>query len=569
MRVSDLSMAFSRRIAAVTSLIAVFGALSACDGFKKIPDACSVTIAPREFTVPVNSTVNVVGTAFDCDGASIAKKTVKFSSSNSAVASVTPTGAVIGVSVGTATISAVANGKTGDAIATVTPERIATITTSPTTATLRRNQSLPLTAVGKNAIGTVVAGITFQWTSSNSSIASVDNAGKVTALSPGVVNVTATSDGQAGTSQITVTEVPIGSCTLTPASQKVTVGNQILFTLALKDTAGNALSPNGRTMNWTSDNNLIAIVNANGVVQGVKAGTAKITATDATNAATSCNANAEVVDARIAFVNITPVGANLRLGAQRQFAVAILDSNRTPLSVVGRSISWKNVTPNIATVSASGIVVPISLGNGRVAVDAEGAVDTVNFSVTKIPVVSITLSPLQQQVVEGGFAQFTPTVRDSADNVVTDRTIDWLSSNTTIATVSSTGRVTTTAPGTVTITANAEGRTGTATLNITPVAVDTILLTQSQLTLTRPSPTGTANGAFSIDLRDAANRQLRNRTVIVTSEQPSIAVGTANAAATSVTVQGLTAGSTTLTIQAVNASGQNEGKPSKIVITVQ
>lgn len=569
MRVSDLSMAFSRRIAAFTSLIAAFGALSACDGFKKTPDACSVQIAPRDLTVPVNSTVTVVGTAFDCDGNSIKNKTVKFSSSNPAVASVTPTGGVIGVAVGTATISAVANGKSGDAIVTVTPEKLTTVTTTPTTSTLRRNQTLQMTAVGKNAIGTVVPGITFQWASSNSSIGAVDNNGKVTAISPGVVNITATSDGQTGTSQITVTEVLIGSCTLTPASQKVTVGNQIVYTLALKDSAGNALSSIGRPINWTSDNNLIAIVNANGVVQGVKAGTAKITATDATNAAISCNANAEVVDARIAFVNITPIGANLRLGGQRQFAVAILDSNRTPLSVVGRTISWKNVTPNIATVSASGIVVPIALGSGRVAVDAEGAVDTVNFSVTKIPVASITLSPLQQQVVEGGFAQFTPTVRDSADNVVTDRTIDWLSSNTTIATVSSTGRVTTTAPGTVTITANSEGRTGTATLNITPVPVDTIFLTQSQLTLTRPSPTGTATGAFSIDLRDAANRQLRNRTVIVTSEQPSIAVGTANAAATSVTVQGLTAGSTTLTIQAVNASGQNEGKASKIVITVQ
>ena len=563
-------MAFYRRIAALTSLVAVFGALSACDAFKKVPDACSVTIAPREITVPVNATVTVVGTAFDCAGASIKNKTIKFSSSNSNIANVTPTGQVIGVAVGTATVSAVANNKTGDAIVTVVPEKISSVTLTPTTATLRRNQTLQFSAVGKNAIQVVIPGITFQWASSNSSIGSIDANGKLTALAPGVVNITATSDGQTGTSQITITEVPIGSCTLTPASQKITVGNQAVYTLALKDTAGNALSANGRPINWTSDNNLIASVNpSTGVVQALKAGTAKITATDATNAAISCFATAEVVDARIAFVNITPVGASLRLGAQRQYSVAILDSNRTPLSAIGRTITWVNVTPAIATVSATGIVVPIALGNGRVAVNAEGAVDTAAFTVTKIPVTSVSLSPPQRSVVEGNSAQFTATVVDSAGNTVTDRVVDWTSSNTTIATVSSTGLVTTTAPGTATITAISESRSGSATLIITPVPVDTILLTQSQLTLTRPTPTSQISGAFSIDLRDAANRQLRNRTVIVTSDQPSIAVGSATAAATSVSVQGLTAGTATLTIQAVNASGQNEGKPSKIIVVVQ
>lgn len=561
-------MAFSRRIAAFTSLVAVFGTLSACDGFKKVPDACSVTIAPREITVPVNSTIAVVGTAFDCKDQSIAKKVVKFTTANPLIASVTPAGAVIGVAVGQTTVSALADGKSADATVTVTPEKITTVTLTPTTATLRRNQTLQFTAVGKNAVGNVVSGLTYQWQSSNSSIGSIDSNGKLTAVAPGVVNITATADGQTGTAQVTITEVLIGSCQLTPATQKVTVGNQILYTLALKDSAGNALSNNGRALNWTSENNLIAIVNNNGVVQGVKAGSTKITATDATNAAISCNATAEVVDARIVFANIAPIGANLRLGAQRQFTVALLDSNRATLSPVGRTIVWKAITPNIASVSPAGIVVPVALGTGRIAVEVEGAVDTVSFTVSKIPVLSVAVSPPQRTVVEGNSAQFTASVRDSADNVVTDRVIDWISSNTTIATVSNTGLVTTTAPGTVTISAISETRTGTASLIITPVAVDTILLTQTSVLLTRPTASGTASGAFSIDLRDAANRQLRNRTVIVTSDNPGVAVGTANSAATTVTVSGLTNGSATLTVQAVNASGQNEGKASKMVITV-
>ncbi len=556
-------MAFSRRTAAVATLLALTGVLGACDAFKKTKDACSLTITPRDFQVPVNGAITIVATAFDCDGNSIANKKINFSSGNNLVASVTPAGQVLGATVGTAVIRAVANGKTGEANATVTPERVQTVTLAPATLTLRRNQQQQMTATAKNVQGNVITGVPFQWASSNSSLGSIDATGKLTAIAPGTITLTATADGQAGSALITITEVPIGSCTLTPASQKVTVTNQVQPNLALRDTAGNALSTTGRAMNWSSDNDLVATVTGTGVVTARKAGTARITAADQQNSAINCSANVEVVDARIVTARINPVNANLRLGAPRQFTVTLSDSNGTTISQVGRTVTWKNVTPTIATVTTAGVVQGILLGNGRVAIDAEGTVDTVSFTVSKIPVATVTLAPLQRTVVEGQTAQFTPTVKDTADNIVTDRVIEWLSSDITRGTVSSSGLVTTTAPGTITITANVEGRTGQATLIITPVPVDTILVVQATLTLTRNT-----NSSFSIQLKDASGRELRNRTVIVTSDQPSVAVGNANAQATQVNVTGLVPGNATFTIQAVNANNQNEGKPSKITISV-
>jgi hypothetical protein len=47
----------------------------------------------------------------------------------------------------------------------------------------------------------------------------------------------------------------------------------------------------------------------------------------------------------------------------------------------------------VATVSATGLVTGIALGTARIAVNAEGAVDTVSFSVTKIPVAAVRVSP--------------------------------------------------------------------------------------------------------------------------------------------------------------------------------
>ena len=563
LRVSYLFMAFSRRIVIIATLFAALGGLSACDALKKVKDACSVTIAPRDLTVPVNATTTVIGTAFDCDGNSIKGKTIKFSGTNPTVASVTDAGVIVGLSVGTAVISASASGKSADANVTVTPERVSTVTVSPTTRTLRRSNTLQMSAVGKNNQGVVINGISFQWASSNSSLASVDNTGRVLALAPGSVTISATSDGQTGTSLLTITEVPIGSCTLTPSTQRITVTGQAAPALVLKDTANNVLSQTGRAIAWSSDNNLVATVSTNGVITAVKAGTAIITAADQTNPAISCITNVEVVLARIVSANISPVGAGLRLGAQRQYTVALLDSNSQAISPVGRTITWRNPTPAVAIVSTTGLVTPTATGSGKVAVLAEGVVDTATFTVTRIPVVKVELSPLQRTVAEGGTAQFTATVTDSANNIVTDRLIEWQTSDITKGQVSTTGLVTTFAPGQITVTAISESRSGTASLIITQVPVDTILLQSTTFTLARFT-----NGAISIDLRDAANRQLRNRSVVVTSDQPSIASGSANASATTVTVSGTTVGSATLTIQAVNSNGQNEGKPSKVVVTV-
>lgn len=567
MRVSALRSAFSHRTVAAATLLAMASLLGACDGLiKKVPDACSVSIAPRDITLPVKGTTTVVATAFDCSGNSIAKRIPTFSSSDNTIVSVTPAGAIIGVAIGTARITAVASGKTADATVTVTPEKVATITVTPATITLRKNNIQQFTAVAKNSLGTVIPNIAFTWASSNSSIASVDNNGKVTALTVGNVTLSASADGQNGSSAITVTEVPIGSCSLTPATQKLLVNQQGAITLALKDTAGNALSTAGRQFSWTSDNQIVASVTSSGVVTGVKAGTAKITATSNENSSVSCPANVEIADPKIKFATISPIGALLRLGVPRQYTVTLLDSNNVQIPSTGRTITWKSVTPSIGTVSASGIVTPLQVTSGtvgRVAVDAEGVVDTVSYTVQKIPVVTVTVAPLSASVVEGQTRQFTPTVTDSAGNVVTDRTIEWISSDATKATVTSTGLATALAAGQVSISANVEGKSGSATLSITQAPVDTIQVVSPNFTLQKGQVS-----PFSITLRDASGNQLRNRSVTVTSDQPSIATGSADGASTQVSVSGVNVGTATLTIQAVNSAGQNQGKATKVVVSV-
>ncbi|MEI6741351.1 MAG: Ig-like domain-containing protein, partial [Gemmatimonadaceae bacterium] len=155
-----LARAAARSVVPVLSLVALWG----CNLNPNV-SACSVSVAPSSITVPVNSSVTIAGTAFDCSGNSIKSKTINFSSANSAIATVTTSGQVIGVSVGQTTIAGVANGQQGTAQVTVTPELPTTVTVSPATLTLRLTNQKQLTATAKNAQGTAITGRTFRWSS--------------------------------------------------------------------------------------------------------------------------------------------------------------------------------------------------------------------------------------------------------------------------------------------------------------------------------------------------------------------------------------------------------------------
>ena len=184
----------ARRMFAAVATTALLGG---CLDLKP-PEACSVTVAPATLTIPINGTAALVGTAFDCAGNSIRDRRLNYSSSNSTVATVTAEGQVIGVGVGSATVSAVTNGKTGSATVTVTPEVAATVAVTPGPVTLRRTNTRRLTATARNAQGVVIAGRTFQWASSNSAVASVDQTGLVTAVAAGLPRDAAGRNGRAG-----------------------------------------------------------------------------------------------------------------------------------------------------------------------------------------------------------------------------------------------------------------------------------------------------------------------------------------------------------------------------------
>jgi uncharacterized protein YjdB len=166
----------------------------------------TVTVTPATASVQAGQTVQLTATLKDANGNILTGRVVTWSSSNNTAASVNSSGLVTGSSAGSATITATSEGKSGTSAITVTAVPVASVTVTPATASVPGGGTVQLTATPKDATGNPLTGRTITWQSSNSAIASVNGSGLVTGVAAGgPVTITATSEGQSGTSAVTVT----------------------------------------------------------------------------------------------------------------------------------------------------------------------------------------------------------------------------------------------------------------------------------------------------------------------------------------------------------------------------
>lgn len=214
--------------------------LVACGGSdpvtKALPPAPVVTIVsvtPSTASVEVGSASPFVADVRDQNGAAITGQAVSWTSASPNVAQVNvSTGVATGIAPGTALISATIGGKTGSATLTVIPAPVASIAIGGAGGSLTANQTVQLSAVTKDRAGIVLTGRAIAWTSSAIAVATVDNAGKVTAIGGGSATITASSEGIATTTTIVVTGpasvLPtisgIAPATLTPGTLAILTG---------------------------------------------------------------------------------------------------------------------------------------------------------------------------------------------------------------------------------------------------------------------------------------------------------------------------------------------------------
>ncbi|MDE5877408.1 MAG: Ig-like domain-containing protein, partial [Muribaculaceae bacterium] len=291
---------------------------------------------------------------------------------------------------------------------------------------------------------------TVNWSSSDESIATVDENGLVKALALGEATITATSNSNANFSAncvITVTKtVPITKITLNRESAEVEAGETLQLTATVEPD-----DATDKSLVWTSSDKKIATVDQNGLVTAVAKGEVTITVTSGADEKISASCTLSVLEKTVPVTGITldRESAEVEEGATLQLTATVEPENATDKSLV-----WTSSDKNIATVDENGLVTAVAKGEVTITVTS-GSDEKISASCTlsvvekTVSVTKVTLDRESAEVEAGATLQLTATVEPEA---ATDKSLIWTSSDEEIARVDENGLVTAVAKGEVTIT---------------------------------------------------------------------------------------------------------------------
>jgi Tol biopolymer transport system component len=162
-----------------------------------------VQLSAQNVSLDEGTSQTVTAVPYDASGRILIGRQASWTSSDVSVATVDGNGKITAVGVGISAIVVTIEGKTATVAATVRKAPVAVITVGPTALTLETGESIQLTAIVKDANGTVLTGRSVQWSTDNGNVA-VSPSGLVTGARPGYVTIHATSEGKTGSSAATV-----------------------------------------------------------------------------------------------------------------------------------------------------------------------------------------------------------------------------------------------------------------------------------------------------------------------------------------------------------------------------
>ena len=304
------------------------------------------------------------------------------------------------------------------------------------------------------------------WKSSDSSVATVDSKGLVTAVGGGTAEITAEIDGVSAVCTVSVT-VPLTGLSLNEAIQTLTIGGSCDL-IASKVPTNATIDIND--LQWTSSDDSVVKVE-NGKVTALKSGKADITASLGGKTAI-CNiavySPAETID-----LNQTSLNLEKNNTSQLTAAFSPNDTNNP------ETVQWDSKDPAVASVSSDGLVTAVSGGNTEITAQINGVSATCTVTVT-VPLTGITLDATGFFGSIGVTHDFQVT-KEPEDATAELKDVQWTSSDESVAKVEN-GKITILSSGKTDVTAALDGKT--AVCNVVGFnAVQKITLNNTALTL--------------------------------------------------------------------------------------
>ena len=339
------------------------------------------------------------------------------------------------------------------------PLRPATVAVAPATVQFTAlGATEQLTAEVRDQNGNAMAGAAVSWTSSAATVATVSASGLVTATGNGTATITATAGSASGTATVTVAQ-EVSAVAVTPPTDTLVAADTLRLSAEATDATGHPMAE--VEFSWTSSDTLVAVVDAAGLVTGVGAGEAAVTATAA---GVTGRAALTVVAPAPTTVAVTPDTAVLTaLGQTAQLAAEVQD--QIGRVIEGVPVSWSSADRTVAEVDSAGLVTAI--GGGTTAITATaGAVSGAAVVAVMQSAGSVVVSPAADTVALGDTLRLVAEAFDENGHRIEGGEFRWSSSDVSVARVDGSGLVEGVAEGTATITAAAGDELGASRITV-------------------------------------------------------------------------------------------------------
>ena len=311
---------------------------------------------------------------------------------------------------------------------------------------------------------------------------------------------------------------------------QIEVGRTITITPTVKDQRDSVMT--GKTVTWASSNTSVATV-TNGVVTGVTKGQATIVASIEGKVA---SATIFVTDASVASVTLNAtVPSTFFVGQSAQATAVIRDLNNNVLTTY--AVTWTSSNPSVASVGPSGLITAVSAGVSTITATASGKSATLVVTTSLVPVSTVSVAAVKPAQI-GRTIQLSNTLKSVNGTALTtsQRILDWASTDTTVAIVSSNGILTGMSVGTTIVTCVVEGKVGLLNVTVSEVGIQYIVVTPDSVDIKVGNTRQFIAQSFDADSILLSTAALNGRTVTWTSSELARAVISTNGLVTAVSV---------------------------------
>lgn len=326
--------------------------------------SCSVIVTPivaESISIKPNDHDMIVGQTFEISVEILpldtTDKSVLWESSNPEVVEVHENGTIIALNAGSSIITATSNSNPelhAECKINVSPVLVESITLDCSEKRLYVGDTFEIHA---DVYPYNAADKSLSWISDNPEVVSVDENGKVTAVSVGEAIISAKSvDGSdvSAECKVTVDPVSASAVTLNVADMTLLVGQSDKLTATVSPE-----NVTDKTITWASDNETIATVDENGLVTALGVGSATITASTENGLTATCEVT--VLPVLVEAIILDPNTIQGIIGEKFVINASVLPENAS-----NPHIDWESSNPNVASVDQDGNVEIIKDGSCRI-----------------------------------------------------------------------------------------------------------------------------------------------------------------------------------------------------------